>query len=157
MISTKQACRADAMKLQKRLRIKSSRSGRVRVWTTRHSLNITQTHRINVTHRITSFSHIYSHALSHTHTFFFPLTQTHKVTAFPLTRSVLKPQAPQIAIITSLPLCLLSGSLLHVVKLSHPAVTPTPKESTAPSSMQEPKIRKRPSLVCNYYPGTCWV
>lgn len=147
MISTKQACRADGMKLQKRLRIKSSRSGRVRVWTTRYSLNITQTHRINVTHRITSFSHIYSHALS----------QTHKVTAFPLTRSVLKPQAPQIAIITSLPLCLLSGSLLHVVKLSHPAVTPTPKESTAPSSMLEPKIRKRPSLVCNYYPGTCWV
>lgn len=89
-----------------------------------------------------TFSHIYSHALSHTHFFFFCLSQTHKVTAFPLTRSGLKPQAPQIAIITSLPLCLLPGSLLHVVKLSHPAVTPTPKESTAPSSMLEPKNRK---------------
>lgn len=97
-------------------------------------------------------SHLQPRSVSHTH--FFSLSQTHKVTAFPLTRSVLKPQAPQIAIITSLPLCLLSGSLLHVVKLSHPAVTPTPKESTAPSSMLELKIRKRPPLVCNYYPGT---
>lgn len=123
------------------------------------ALTLTQTHQINVTHRITSphfQSHLQPRSVSHT-LFFFCLSQTHKVTAFPLTRSGLKPQAPQIAIITSLPLCLLPGSLLHVVKLSHPAVTPTPKESTAPSSMLEPKNRKWLSLVCNCYPWTCWV
>lgn len=93
------------------------------------TLSLTQTHQINVTHKITAshlhtFSHIYSCTLSHTH---ISVSHRHtKVTAFPLTLSGLKPEAPQIAIITSLPLCRSPGSLLHVVKLSLPEVCAPP-------------------------------
>lgn len=71
-------------------------------------------------HSFTS-SHLQSHLQprSVTHTL---LSHTHKFTVSPLTLSGLKPTAPQTAIITSLPLCLSAGSLLHVVELNQPAV-----------------------------------
>lgn len=63
-------------------------------------------------------SHIQSHLQSHS------VSHAHEITVFLLTLPGRKPEAPQTAIITSLPPCLSAGSLLHVVKLNTPAVWP---------------------------------
>ena len=88
------------------------------VHATAHSL-ITYTNPANKghthNHNFTSpQSHLQPRSASH----------THKVTVFPLTLLGLKPQTPQIAIITSLLVCLSAGSLLHVVKPNQAAVWP---------------------------------
>lgn len=63
-----------------------------------------------------SQSHIATHPLTFTAALCLTCTlSSHRVTVFPLTLSGLKPQAPQIAITTSLPLCLSATAAYYML------------------------------------------